>query len=45
MFHIIGAISESERSLIQEPLKAGLRNAKAKGGSPDGQRLPWTFPE
>ena len=31
MFQIIGAMSEFERSLIQERVRAGLRNAKAKG--------------
>lgn len=31
MFHVIGAMSEFERSLIQERVKAGLRNARAKG--------------
>ena len=31
MFQIIGAMAEFERSLIQERVKAGLRNATAKG--------------
>jgi DNA invertase Pin-like site-specific DNA recombinase len=31
MFHVIGAMSEFERSLIQERVCAGLRNAVAKG--------------
>jgi DNA invertase Pin-like site-specific DNA recombinase len=31
MFHVIGAMAEFERSLIQERVKAGLRNARAKG--------------
>ena len=31
MFQIIGSMAEFERSLIQERVKAGLRNAKAKG--------------
>jgi DNA invertase Pin-like site-specific DNA recombinase len=31
MFQIIGAMAEFERSLIQERVKAGLRNAKSKG--------------
>jgi DNA invertase Pin-like site-specific DNA recombinase len=31
MFQIIGAMAEFERSLIQERVKAGLRNARAKG--------------
>ena len=31
MFHIIGAMAEFERALIQERVKAGIRNARAKG--------------
>jgi DNA invertase Pin-like site-specific DNA recombinase len=31
MFQIIGAMGEFERSLIQERVRAGLRNARAKG--------------
>jgi len=31
MFQIIGAMAEFEKSLIQEQVKAGLRNAQAKG--------------
>jgi DNA invertase Pin-like site-specific DNA recombinase len=31
MFQIIGAMTEFERSLIQERVRAGLRNAKLKG--------------
>lgn len=31
MFQMIGAFAEFERSLIQERVRAGLRNAKAKG--------------
>jgi DNA invertase Pin-like site-specific DNA recombinase len=31
MFQIIGAMSEFERSLIQERVRAGLRNAKFRG--------------
>jgi DNA invertase Pin-like site-specific DNA recombinase len=31
MFQIIGAMAEFERALIQERMKAGLRNARAKG--------------
>jgi hypothetical protein len=40
MFQIIGAMAEFERSLIQERVKAGLRNARAKGKSiiSDAQR-------
>jgi DNA invertase Pin-like site-specific DNA recombinase len=31
MFQIIGAMAEFERSLIQERVRAGLRNAKLQG--------------
>jgi DNA invertase Pin-like site-specific DNA recombinase len=31
MFQIIGAMAEFERSLVQERVRAGLRNAKLKG--------------
>jgi DNA invertase Pin-like site-specific DNA recombinase len=31
MFQIIGAMAAFERSLIQQRVKAGLRNARAKG--------------
>jgi len=31
MFQIIGAMAECERALIQERVRAGLRNARAKG--------------
>jgi DNA invertase Pin-like site-specific DNA recombinase len=31
MFQIIGAMAEFERALIQERIRAGLRNARAKG--------------
>jgi len=31
MFQIIGAMAEFERSLIQERVRAGLRNADLKG--------------
>jgi len=40
MLQIIGAMAEFERSLIQERVKAGLRNARAKGmrfGKPRAQ--------
>jgi DNA invertase Pin-like site-specific DNA recombinase len=30
MFNVIGAMAEFERALIQERVKAGLRNARAK---------------
>jgi DNA invertase Pin-like site-specific DNA recombinase len=31
MFQVIGAMAEFERSLIQERVKAGIRNARARG--------------
>ena len=31
MFQIIGAMAEFERELIRERVKAGMKNAKAKG--------------
>jgi len=31
MFHVIAAMAEFERALIQERVRAGLRNARAKG--------------
>jgi len=31
MFYVIGAMAEFERALIQERVRAGLRNARAKG--------------
>jgi len=31
MFQVIGAMAEFERALIQEGVKAGMRNARAKG--------------
>jgi DNA invertase Pin-like site-specific DNA recombinase len=46
MFNVIGAMAEFERALIRERVKAGLRNARAKGkriGRPkvhaDGRRV------
>jgi DNA invertase Pin-like site-specific DNA recombinase len=33
MFQIIGAMAEFERSLMQEGVKAGLQNARAKGNA------------
>ena len=39
MFQIIGAMAEFERSLIQERVRAGLRNAKLKGKDP-GKAAP-----
>lgn len=43
MLHIIGAMAEFERSLIQERVRAGLRNARSKGkrlGRPPAQ-IDW----
>jgi DNA invertase Pin-like site-specific DNA recombinase len=40
MFQIIGAMAEFERSLIQERVKAGLRNARAKGKRLGRPRIP-----
>jgi DNA invertase Pin-like site-specific DNA recombinase len=31
LFHVIGAMAEFERTLIQERVKAGLRHARSKG--------------
>ena len=36
VFTVLGAVAELERSLIVERVKAGLRNARAKG-----KRLGW----
>jgi DNA invertase Pin-like site-specific DNA recombinase len=38
MFQIVGSMAEFERALIQERVRAGLRNVRAKGrrlGHPD----------
>jgi DNA invertase Pin-like site-specific DNA recombinase len=40
MFQIIGAMAEFERALIQERVKAGLRNARAKGKKLGRPRTP-----
>lgn len=40
MFHVIGAMSEFERSLIQERVKAGLENAKRKGKTLGRKPIP-----
>ena len=39
MFQIIGAMAEFERSLIQERVRAGLRNAKVRGKTLGRPRL------
>ena len=36
VFTVLGAVAELERSLIVERVKAGLRNARAKGNGLDG---------
>jgi DNA invertase Pin-like site-specific DNA recombinase len=36
MFHIAGAFAELEREIIRERVKAGLANAKRRGGKSDG---------
>ena len=38
IFTVLGAVAELERSLIVERVKAGMRNAKAKGRLPGKQR-------
>ena len=38
MFQIIGTMAEFERALIEERVKAGLRNARAKGKKPGRPR-------
>ena len=45
MFQIIGAMAEFERALIQERVKAGLRNARAKVNIWGGRGLLWTVRE
>jgi DNA invertase Pin-like site-specific DNA recombinase len=40
MFAVIGAMAEFERALIQERVKAGLRNARAKGKRIGRPRAP-----
>ena len=40
MFQIIGAMAEFERALIQERVRAGLRNARAKGKHLGRPRVP-----
>ena len=48
LFHVVGAMAEFERTLIQERVRAGLRNARSKGkrlGRPkiivDGSRIAY----
>jgi DNA invertase Pin-like site-specific DNA recombinase len=40
MFTVLGAVAELERSLIVERVKAGLRNARAKGKKLGRPRTP-----
>jgi DNA invertase Pin-like site-specific DNA recombinase len=42
VFTVLGAVAEMERSLTVERIKAGMRNAKAKGHKPGpkGERIP-----
>jgi DNA invertase Pin-like site-specific DNA recombinase len=42
MFQVIGAMAEFERGLIQERVRAGLRNARAKGRTLGRPRLSST---
>ncbi|HEV2495068.1 MAG TPA: recombinase family protein [Terriglobia bacterium] len=45
-FTVLGAVAELERCLICERVRAGIRNAKAKGRRlVDGLGSPWTRPE
>jgi DNA invertase Pin-like site-specific DNA recombinase len=39
VFTVLGAVAELERSLIVERVKAGLRNARAKGRKLGGPRI------
>jgi putative DNA-invertase from lambdoid prophage Rac len=48
VFTVLGAVAELERSLIVERVKAGLRNARAKGkrlGRPEKIAVPSRFPQ
>jgi DNA invertase Pin-like site-specific DNA recombinase len=42
VFTVLGAVAELERGLIVERVKAGLRNARAKGRGSDDQGLGLT---
>lgn len=42
VFTVLGAVAEMERSLIRERVKAGLRNAIAKGKHPGRPKFPVT---
>ncbi len=39
VFTVLGAVAELERNLIVERVKAGMRNAKAKGRLPGRKRM------
>lgn len=45
MFQIIGAMAEFERALIQERVRAGLRNARTKGVTLGRQRRIVNLPK
>jgi DNA invertase Pin-like site-specific DNA recombinase len=45
IFTVLGAVAELERSLIRERVKAGLRNAKAKGKHVGRPRISLDRPE
>jgi DNA invertase Pin-like site-specific DNA recombinase len=45
VFTVLGAVAERERSLIAERVRAGIRNAIAKGRNSEGRELPWTLQE
>jgi DNA invertase Pin-like site-specific DNA recombinase len=45
IFTVLGAVAELERSLIRERVKAGLRNAKAKGKHVGRPRVSLDRPE
>ena len=45
VFTVLGAVAELERSLIAEQVKAGMRNARAKGKSIGRPPLTYLSPE
>jgi hypothetical protein len=44
VFTVLGAVAELERSLIVERVRAGLRNARARGKGWADRVWPWTLP-
>ena len=44
VFTVLGAVAELERSLIAERVRAGLRNARAKGKTLGARVSPWMPP-